>query len=591
MGLGAAIPFIKGLAPKTDPAAIEQAVDDYLDAHPEATTTVQDGSITEAKLASDVKEILDGLEDDTASLLEAIENQPEQKNSSATGVDFDISDENGNVLVRFNDGNIRTKNFNSDNVVYSSEIAYTNASGTETITHFFPAGTRIAFHLMVKGKHEKDYIASQTVTYKYTDKSGVAHTICSDYGYNYPEFTLPEDAASVSVAYVSGMNGGENATLVFKVYSIGDVPRKPTVLEVGTGKKYTNLRTALEYANERADCMDRYEVHIYPGTYDTVSYYTSEEIADSGFIGLKITNGVSLIGIGQGAEIILTATMDTTTYNSTKRNDVSTLNIIGNVSLKNLTIKAENIRYAVHDDIGLMGHQLNDHIYENVTFHGENLTSSNDGERSFGAGGGNMKRIIMRNCDFSDNMVIHTSESMVHEFTVYLENCRSRMMNFSDYNSGKDVYFYLNNCDVSEIYFGKSGTHDQYLHLEGTGTNGAMIFSPSGYVYALGGVKKFEGSNVSAGKGVKLSADMKTVSAANSLASLYGISLGVLDGVTYVQTEGWINSNTLGLSSLSVGDYLTINTSTGAVEVGTASNAIAQVKHVDSNGVAYAKLI
>ena len=54
MGLGAAIPFIKGLAPKTDPAAIEQAVTDWLDDHPEATTTVQDGSITEAKLASDV---------------------------------------------------------------------------------------------------------------------------------------------------------------------------------------------------------------------------------------------------------------------------------------------------------------------------------------------------------------------------------------------------------------------------------------------------------------------------------------------------------------------------------------------------------
>ena len=35
-----------------DPAVIEQAVTDWLDAHPEATTTVADGSITEAKLAS-----------------------------------------------------------------------------------------------------------------------------------------------------------------------------------------------------------------------------------------------------------------------------------------------------------------------------------------------------------------------------------------------------------------------------------------------------------------------------------------------------------------------------------------------------------
>jgi lysophospholipase L1-like esterase len=37
-----------------DPAVIEQAVQDWLEDHPEATTTVQDGSITLAKLASDV---------------------------------------------------------------------------------------------------------------------------------------------------------------------------------------------------------------------------------------------------------------------------------------------------------------------------------------------------------------------------------------------------------------------------------------------------------------------------------------------------------------------------------------------------------
>lgn len=515
----------------------------------------------------------------------------EVKDSTATGNDLDVADANGNVLARFNDGNIRTKKFNSDNGVYSSEIAYTNTSGTESITHFFPAGTRLAFHLINKTKHEKDSIASQTVTYKYKDANGSTHTICSDYGYNFPEYTLTEDAASVSVDYVANLNGGENATLVFKVYSIGDVPRKPTILTVGTGKEYTNLRTALEYAGERADTMDRYEVHIYPGTYDTLSYFTAEEIAESDFIGLKITNGVSLIGIGQGAEIILTATMSTIDYDTSKRNDISTLNIIGNVSVKNLTIKAENIRYACHDDIGLLGHQDNIHYFEEVTFYGTNLTSTGDGNRSFGAGGGNLKKLYFKNCDFSDDMVIHTSASMVHEFTAILENCRSRMMSFSDYNSTKKAHFYLKNCNVARINFDKSGTHDQFLQLEGEGTNGAMITCPAGYVYALGGVHKFFGSNVTAGKGVKLNSTMESVAAADSLNTLYGISIGVANGATYVQTDGWINSNTLGLSGLSVGDYLTINTSTGAVESGTSSNAIAQVKYVDANSVAYAKLM
>lgn len=54
MNIGIVIGLIKALAPGVDPEVIEQAVTDWLDDHPEATTTVQDGSITEAKLAQDV---------------------------------------------------------------------------------------------------------------------------------------------------------------------------------------------------------------------------------------------------------------------------------------------------------------------------------------------------------------------------------------------------------------------------------------------------------------------------------------------------------------------------------------------------------
>ncbi len=54
MNVGIVIGLIKALAQGVDPEIIEQAVMDWLDDHPEATTTVQDGSITEAKLAQDV---------------------------------------------------------------------------------------------------------------------------------------------------------------------------------------------------------------------------------------------------------------------------------------------------------------------------------------------------------------------------------------------------------------------------------------------------------------------------------------------------------------------------------------------------------
>lgn len=51
--LGTVVALIKSMS-GADPAVIEEAVADWLAAHPEATTTVQDGSITEAKLAQDV---------------------------------------------------------------------------------------------------------------------------------------------------------------------------------------------------------------------------------------------------------------------------------------------------------------------------------------------------------------------------------------------------------------------------------------------------------------------------------------------------------------------------------------------------------
>ena len=320
-----------------------------------------------------------------------------------------------------------------------------------------------------------------------------------------------------------------------------------------------------------------------------MSYYSDEEKSVEGFIGLTLSNGISLIGIGHRSEVILTATLSPDDYTVTQRNYVSTINIRGNVAIKNLTIMAENIRYAVHDDRSMMAHQNNTHVFDCVTFVGKNLTSSSDGDLSYGAGGADMKKLFFHNCDFSDALTLHTTPDMYHEYTAYFENCRARLMQFGDYDSGIPTHVYLYNCDVSRIRLGVTGTHDQFMVVEGTGTNDVMVESPSGYVYGLNRTHKFDGSNVSAGTAVKLTSDMSGVEATTTINSIYGISIGVLYGVTYVQTEGWLNSNTLGLSNLSVGDYLTIDANGSVVSGGTSANAIAIVKHVNANGVAFAK--
>ena len=67
---GKIVALIKALSAKVDPSVIESAVSDWLDDHPEATTTVEDGSITKAKLDEDLQETVD----DVSSLKTEITN-------------------------------------------------------------------------------------------------------------------------------------------------------------------------------------------------------------------------------------------------------------------------------------------------------------------------------------------------------------------------------------------------------------------------------------------------------------------------------------------------------------------------------------
>ena len=58
MNIGTVVALIKAMGGGADPAVIEAKVEEWLDAHPEATTTVQDGSITEQKLATSIAQKL-----------------------------------------------------------------------------------------------------------------------------------------------------------------------------------------------------------------------------------------------------------------------------------------------------------------------------------------------------------------------------------------------------------------------------------------------------------------------------------------------------------------------------------------------------
>ena len=357
---------------------------------------------------------------------------------------------------------------------------------------------------------------------------------------------------------------------------------------------YTTIREAVDAVAPYASEFTPYEIHIYPGTYDILADYTAEEIETEGFIGIMITNGISLIGIGSRSEIVLEAEMSTTDYTPTKRNDVSTLNLQGNVRLENLTIYATNIRYCIHDDFSSPREKKNIKSLRNLKLQGFNLTTS---VFTYGAGGGNGKVIDAKNCDFTNAFHVHNSNGQVRPYYVYLENCSAKRFTFADRDDvGTATRVFMYNCKAPFIEIRKStpeAVQSQTLFVDGIGVKDPMILCPAGYVYSVGDCDKFDEVTIPSGYAVKFgSTGNKIPAVSTSLDNIYGISVGIEDGCTVVQTAGYISSNTLGISGLSVGDYLTIDTSTGAViSGGTSANAIAKVKYIDPDGVAYAKLM
>lgn len=627
-----------------DPGTILPSIQDLLDSIDEATANFED---TVAGLTEDIDEAIaripqdyQDLEDDVSSLKNAIDdmgNPPKLMNSEEENVDLDIADPNGNVLVRFKDGDfqvknfsskkiiqttgeitdenadlyiadsvgngimrlhngqIQTKGFSSDHSEYKKTFTYTNTSGTETVTRFFPKGTKIVCHLVSSASIGSDSIANTKVAYSYKDRSNQSHSIGSEYGYNFLKYILPEDAVSVTVSYGTGLLWGSSGTLAFSVFTEATFTANPVVVKLDTngGGDFTSLRTAVETIAPYASEQTPYEIHVYPGTYNVYDDYTDAEIATSGFYGLMISNGISLIGIGSREEIVIAGEISTETYDETKRNDISTLNANGTMKLENLTITAKNIRYAIHDDFVTMTHRYVDHVYKNLKL---KCTTMTTGDIAFGAGCGNGKRIHVIDCDVEGTFLLHNSANNDHNCHVYLDNCSASKFAFNDYDAVTPTYIHLRNCKSAFLGISKTGTHSQSMFIEGVGTCGCIINSPSGYVYDTGDCRRVKNVQISARYAVKPArwgyhSSYPYIAVCTDRELISGISVGIYGTDTIVQTSGYMNSNVLGLSGLSVGDYLTINSSGQVVSGGTSANAVAKVVFVDENSIAYAKLM
>lgn len=532
---------------------------------------------------------------------------------SSSTADLVLSDAQGNVVAEFTGGHIRAKNFNSADVAdelnvvhdisgddYIKTFAYdTTVSTKQTITGDFREGDTILCHFSNADDDITDFSNTVLLTYGYVDTTGAEHTLGQAYPYDFARFTLPEDATAIYGNFGTGLLYAGTYTCKFLVYKLSQYTRQPHVITVGSDgrRMFTSIRAAMDSFSDN-NAYNTYEIWVYPGTYNILSDYTADEINADGFVGLWVKNGVSIIGQGHREDIIIHGELSPDDYNATKRNAISTLNMSGNCGLKNITVTNRYLRYAVHDDHGSGFRQEQTRIVENCKFQSVDAASGGIGQAAYGAGGHNNKKMIVRNCDLGDRFIIHNTKYMIYApMTAVVENCTAQMVTLTDNNNTDNPWtmptrIEFNNCNFD--YVRHDRTEDgsaPTMTLAGVGTHNVKLDCEAGTLYNFGDCMTFPAA-IGAGQAVKMSG-IRTVTATASKEDMYGISIGN-DGIhTYVQRQGYIAAQVLGLTNLSVGDYVTLDasgivTTTGA----TASNAVGIVETIaDNTGTAFIKMI
>ena len=548
-------------------------------------------------------------------IAEALENGgglPSTKQSDADNVDLDITDAIGNVIVRFAGGHIRTKDFNSTDAAdglevvhdvsgddYALTFAYdTTVSTKQTITGDFREGDTILCHLSNVADDVTDEANTVLLTYGYVDANSTEHTLGQAYPYDFARFTLPEDATGIYGNFGTGLLPAGTYTCKFLVYKLSQYARQPHIVTVGADgrRMFTSVRAAMDSFSDN-NAYNTYEIWVYPGTYNILADYTEDEISADGFVGLWVKNGVSIIGQGHREEIILHGELSTDDYDLTKRNAISTLNMSGNCCLKNLTVTNQYLRYAVHDDHGSGFKQEQTRIVENCRFQSVNAASGGIGQAAYGAGGHNNKKMFIRDCDLGDRFIIHNTPYMIYApMTAVVENCTAQIVTLTDNNNTTYPWtvptrIEFNNCNFDYVRHDRTENGSApTMILTGVGSHDIKLDCEAGTLYNFGDCRIFPGT-ISAGQAVRMNNSV-SITATTSRTDIYGISIGN-DGVhTWVQRGGYTANTVLGLTGLSVGDYITINASGVCVSGGTAENAIGIVECIDSQmSTAFIKML
>ena len=263
-----------------DPSDVEQAVSDWLTAHPEATTTVQDGSITKAKLASallsDLSPVLGAVPTHTLTSGKYISNTGAITTSQYYSLTSPIAIEKGDIVVLEGKG-------------YSTSVAMislTDAEGTSytpVVLSYDSNVQTFTYVAQADGYYAcsfNSYSASYTlIQYAKDSIQGVANRFnpvddlnvpgfCADAGYNV--LTDKANANMSDAGHYIQVDGSYQASGAFKLSASIALPASSTIQFSAKGYS-TNVAVLAKVVNGvYTPLIDSTDSNVHTWTYSTL---------------------------------------------------------------------------------------------------------------------------------------------------------------------------------------------------------------------------------------------------------------------------------------------------------------------------------
>ena len=213
---------------------------------------------------------------------------------------------------------------------------------------------------------------------------------------------------------------------------------------------------------------------------------------------------------------------------------------------------------------------------------------------SYGAGmNGAGMNTLFEDCDFGTALGIHTTQYVGKPTRHIIKNCRGYAFRPNDRDEASVKHeFIVNDCNFDLIcYLHQVDQTKQVFFINGTGNYGTMLNCQAGDNINIGDkTRHLNTMNLPVLTMVKRNGTTYEMTTDPVLAC--GI-ITLIDGdYVYIQKYGYINSNILGMSGLSVGDYITVDSSGVLTTTGaTASNAVGVIKAIDQHSVAHMKML